>query len=231
MLHITTTGHPLSLLACVYIPAPALWRILYSVVEFVSKDFLCVLFQDSSTEEELRHLLASLPQTELDECLQYFTSLALSESSQSLAAQKGGLWCFGGNGLPYAESFGKVPSATVEMFCLEAIVKHSEIPSHCDHIEAGGGLQLLQRLYQLHKDCPKVQRNVMRIIGNMALNEHLHPAIVHSGWVSLMAEALKSSHIMEASHAARTLANLDRETVGEKYQDGVYVLHPQCRTR
>lgn len=88
MLHITTTGHPLSLLACVYIPAPALWRILYSVVEFVSKDFLCVLFQDSSTEEELRHLLASLPQTELDECLQYFTSLALSESSQSLAAQK-----------------------------------------------------------------------------------------------------------------------------------------------
>eukprot|EP00072_Mus_musculus_P047386 XP_006523300.1 PREDICTED: protein SERAC1 isoform X5 [Mus musculus] len=188
------------------------------------------LKEDSSTEEELRHLLASLPQTELDECLQYFTSLALSESSQSLAAQKGGLWCFGGNGLPYAESFGKVPSATVEMFCLEAIVKHSEIPSHCDHIEAGGGLQLLQRLYQLHKDCPKVQRNVMRIIGNMALNEHLHPAIVHSGWVSLMAEALKSSHIMEASHAARTLANLDRETVGEKYQDGVYVLHPQCRT-
>ncbi|KAK7809416.1 hypothetical protein U0070_015012 [Myodes glareolus] len=187
-------------------------------------------YRDSSTEEELRHLLASLPQTELDECLQYFTSLALSESSQSLAAQKGGLWCFGGNGLPYAESFGEVPSATVEMFCLEAIVKHSEIPSHCDHIEAGGGLQLLQRLYQLHKDCPKVQRNIMRIIGNMALNEHLHPAIIHSGWVSIMAEALKSYHIMEASHAARTLANLDRETVREKYQDGVYVLHPQCRT-
>ncbi|XP_052025185.1 protein SERAC1 isoform X1 [Apodemus sylvaticus] len=186
--------------------------------------------KEDSTEEELRHLLASLPQTELDECLQYFTSLALSESSQSLAAQKGGLWCFGGNGLPYAESFGKVPSATVEMFCLEAIVKHSEIPSHCDHIEAGGGLQLLQRLYQLHKDCPKIQRNVMRIIGNMALNERLHPALVHSGWVSLMAEALKSCHIMEASHAARILANMDRETVGEKYQDGVYVLHPQCRT-
>jgi hypothetical protein len=55
--------------------------------------------------------------------------------------------------------------------------------------------------------------------------------VLSSGWVSLMAEALKSSHIMEASHAARTLANLDRETVGEKYQDGVYVLHPQCRTR
>ncbi|XP_005065973.2 protein SERAC1 isoform X2 [Mesocricetus auratus] len=188
------------------------------------------LKEDSSTEEELRRLLASLPQTELDECLQYFTSLALSESSQSLAAQKGGLWCFGGNGLPYAESFGEVPSATVEMFCLEAIVKHSEIPSHCDHIEAGGGLQLLQRLFRLHKDCPTVQRSIMRIIGNMALNERLHPAIVRSGWVSMLADVLKSYHIMEASHAARALANLDRETVCEKYEDGVYVLHPQCRT-
>ncbi|KAG3290503.1 protein SERAC1 isoform X5 [Ictidomys tridecemlineatus] len=140
------------------------------------------LKEDSSIEEELRQLLASLPQTELDECIQYFTSLALSESSQSLAAQKGGLWCFGGNGLPYAESFGEVPSATVEMFCLEAIVKHSEIPTHCDKIEASGGLQLLQRLYQLHRDCPKVQRNIMRIIGNMALNEHLFSTIVHSAF-------------------------------------------------
>jgi hypothetical protein len=40
---------------------------------------------------------------------------------------QGGLWCFGGNGLPYAESFGEVPSATVEMFSLEAIVKHSQV--------------------------------------------------------------------------------------------------------
>ncbi|XP_032109090.1 protein SERAC1 isoform X2 [Sapajus apella] len=150
------------------------------------------LKEDSSTEEELRQLLASLPQTELDECIQYFTSLALSESSQSLAAQK--------------------------------------ISTHCDKIEANGGLQLLQRLYRLHKDCPKVQRNIMRIIGNMALNEHLHSSIVRSGWVSIMAEAMKSHHIMEASHAARILANLDRETVQEKYQDGVYVLHPQYRT-
>uniref|UniRef100_A0A8C9DT42 Protein SERAC1 n=1 Tax=Prolemur simus TaxID=1328070 RepID=A0A8C9DT42_PROSS len=150
------------------------------------------LKEDSSIEEELRQLLASLPQTELDECTQYFTSLALNESSQSLAAQK--------------------------------------ISTHCDKIKANGGLQLLQRLYQFHKDCPKVQRNIMRIIGNMALNEHLHSPIVRSGWVSIVAEAMKSHHIMKVSHAARILANLDRETVQEKYQDGVYVLHPQHRT-
>ncbi|XP_037376493.1 protein SERAC1 isoform X2 [Talpa occidentalis] len=140
------------------------------------------LKEDYCIEEELRQLLSSLPQTDLDECIQYFTSLALSESSQSLAAQKGGLWCFGGNGLPYAESFGEVPSVTVEMFCLEALVKHSEIATHCDQIEARGGLQLLQRLYRLHKDCPSVQRNILRIIGNMALNEHLHSTIFCSAF-------------------------------------------------
>lgn len=61
---------------------------LCSVVELNFEESLFLLFQDSSIEEELRHLLASLPQTELDEGIQYFTSLALSESSQSLAAQK-----------------------------------------------------------------------------------------------------------------------------------------------
>uniref|UniRef100_A0A6I8N7T8 Protein SERAC1 n=1 Tax=Ornithorhynchus anatinus TaxID=9258 RepID=A0A6I8N7T8_ORNAN len=143
---------------------------------------------------------------------------------------KGGLWCFGGSGLPYAESLSEVPSATAEMFCLEALVKHSEVSAHCDKIEANGGLQLLQRIYELHKESPKIQRNIVRIIGNMALHENLHSAIVRSGWVSILAEAMKSPHVIQASHAARALANLDRETVREKYLDGVFVLHPQCRT-
>lgn len=65
-----------------------MYFLLCSVVELNYEEFIFLLFQDSSIEEELRRLLASLPQTELDECIQYFTSLALSESSQSLAAQK-----------------------------------------------------------------------------------------------------------------------------------------------
>ncbi|KAM5286067.1 disabled homolog 2-interacting protein-like isoform 21-T33 [Hipposideros larvatus] len=58
---------------------------------------------------------------------------SLSEKSPSMEPPAatpfrvmGGLWCFGGNGLPYAESCGEYPSSTVEMFCLEALVKHSE---------------------------------------------------------------------------------------------------------
>ena len=52
-----------------------------------------------------------------------------------------------------------------------------------------------------------------------------------AGWVPVLAELMQSTHIMQASHAARALANLDRDAVKERYQDGVYVLHPQCRNR
>ncbi|XP_051907996.1 protein SERAC1 isoform X1 [Hippocampus zosterae] len=182
-----------------------------------------------SAEDGLRQLLASLPQSEVDKCVQYFTSLALRESTQALAAQRGGLWCFGGNGLPYAQSLTSVPSEKVESFCLQALVQHSKVRSHCDHIVSNGGLQLLQRVYQLRRDSKNIQRNIVRIIGNLALNERVHRAIVESGWLSVLAEMVQSPHVMEASHAARALANLDRETVKEKYQDGVYVLHPQTR--
>ncbi|CAJ1078488.1 protein SERAC1 [Xyrichtys novacula] len=182
-----------------------------------------------SAEDGLRQLLGSLPQSEVDKCVQYFTSLALRESTQSLAAQRGGLWCFGGNGLPYAQSLTSVPSEKVESFCLQALVQHSKVQSHCDYIVASGGLQLLQRVYQLRRDSMKIQRNIVRIIGNLALNESVHQAIAQSGWVSVLAQMMQSPHVMQASHAARALANLDREAVREKYQDGVYILHPQTR--
>ncbi|XP_073193888.1 protein SERAC1 isoform X4 [Lepidochelys kempii] len=147
---------------------------------------------DYAIEDELRLLLVSLPQTDLEQCVQYFTSLALRESSQTLAAKR--------------------------------------VSTHCDKIEANGGLQLLQRIYQLRNDSAKIQRNIIRIIGNMALDEHLHSSIVRAGWVSILAEAMKSPHVIQSSHASRALANLDRETVQEKYPDGVYVLHPQYRS-
>ncbi|KAM6460766.1 protein SERAC1 isoform 1-T1 [Liasis olivaceus] len=181
-------------------------------------------------EDELRLLMAALPQTDLDQCVQYFTSLALRESSQTIAAQKGGLWCFGGNGLPYCESLSTVPAKTVELFCLQALVEHSKIPSHCNKIESNRGLQLLQKLYHLRRDSPKIQRSIIHIIGNMALDERLHASITRAGWVSVLAAMMKSPRVMESSHAARALANLDRETVQEKYPDGVYILHPQYRT-
>ncbi|KAM9435365.1 protein SERAC1 [Clarias gariepinus] len=197
---------------------------------FLSPPALPKLEDEFLIEDGLRQLLASLPQSEVDRCVQYFTSLALRESTQSLASQRGGLWCFGGNGLPYAQSLTSIPSEKVESFCLQALVQHSKVPSHCEHIVARGGLQLLQRVYQLRRDSQKIQRNIVRIIGNLALNESLHADIVQSGWLPVLAEMAQSPHIIQASHAARALANLDRDAEVQKYPDGVYVLHPQGRT-
>ncbi|KAL7987648.1 hypothetical protein Chor_006567, partial [Crotalus horridus] len=148
-----------------------------------------------------------------------------------LKPKDGGLWCFGGNGLPYCESLSTIPAKTVELFCLQALVEHSKIPSHCNKIEANKGLQLLQKLYHLHRDSRKIQRSIIHIIGNMALDERLHASIICAGWVSILAAMMKSSRVMESSHAARALANLDREVLQEKYPDGVYILHPQYRTK
>ncbi|XP_007892064.2 protein SERAC1 [Callorhinchus milii] len=186
--------------------------------------------EDCCIEDELRCLLASLSQSEVDLCVQHFTSLALRESNQSLAAKRGGLWCFGGNGLPYAQSLSSIPIEKVESFCLQALVKHSKVPSHCEQIVSNGGLQLLQKIYQLRKDSQKIQRNVLRTIGNLTLHEPLHSAIVQSGWIAILAEVMKSPNIIQASHATRALANLDRDTVQETYEDGVYILHPQFRS-
>lgn len=60
------------------------------------------------------------------------------------------------------------------------------------------------------------------------INSHF---VFSLGWMSALAEMIQSPHIMQASHAARALANLDRDAVREKYQDGVYILHPQIRTK
>lgn len=61
-----------------------------------------------------------------------------------------------------------------------------QVQSHCDHIVANGGLQLLQRMYQLRRDSLKIQRNIARIIGNLALNESIHQAIAQSGNVQCL---------------------------------------------
>ncbi|KAG8444334.1 hypothetical protein GDO86_009500, partial [Hymenochirus boettgeri] len=181
-------------------------------------------------EDGLRQLLSSLPHTELDRCVQYFTSIALRESRQSVAAQREGLRCFGGSGLPYAESLISVPAEKVELSCLQALLQHSKIPYHCNKIVSGGGLQLLQRVFLIRKDSQKIQRNILHIIGNLALHDNLHSEIVDSGWISILAKEMKSPYVIQSSHAARVLANLDRDTVIEKYPDGIYLLYPQTRT-
>lgn len=141
--------------------------------------------EDSWTEEELRHTMASLPQTEVDEWLQGFLSLALRESSQSLSEQKGGLWCFGGNRFPYAESFGELPLATVEMLCLETIVIRLKISYTVTTWKQAGACNSCRVSTSFTRTAPKYRETLWRLFGNMALNKHLHIAMVHSHLIKI----------------------------------------------
>lgn len=69
------------------------------------------------------------------------------------------------------------------------------------------------------------------VVQMMSLLVDLPLPFLNVGWVSVLAEVMKSPHIIQSSHASRALANLDRDMVKEKYADGVYVLHPQYRSR
>ena len=55
-----------------------------------------------------------------------FNSLYLN-LSLFLTVHKGGLWCFGGNGLAFTTHASPVPEEIVETFCLQAIEKHTVV--------------------------------------------------------------------------------------------------------
>ncbi|XP_064631236.1 protein SERAC1-like isoform X2 [Lineus longissimus] len=181
-------------------------------------------------EDEFRQLLSSLPTTGVDKCTAYFTSNALQEGRIAMAEERGGLWCFGGNGLSFAQSLSPVPDEKVNLFCLQALLKHSMVPSHCMRFVRQGGLQLMQQIAKDQSDSLNIQRHIAQIIANISLHESLHADIFSSGWVGLLHSWLSSDDLNLSSEAARALANLDRDFGRRKYEDGVYLYHPQYRS-
>ncbi|CAH1785151.1 unnamed protein product [Owenia fusiformis] len=187
-------------------------------------------YVEESLEDQFRKLLSALPNEGIDKCTSYFTSTALQEGKHADADDKGGLWCFGGNGLAFTQSLSSAPDEKVEQFCLQALSSHSKILSHCEQIVEHGGLQMLLRASYERSRSLKIQRIVARIIGNIAVCPNLAENIVQAGWVTILAGWLRSNDFALASHAARALANLDTDFGTKKYQPGVYLYHPQFRS-
>lgn len=185
------------------------------------------LDDESVVEYLLYDMLMKLPQHDVESCLRYFTQGALMISDER-QLKKGGMWCFGGNGINYTREI--VPQEKVESFCLQALVKHSKIASHCEAMVDQGILELLQRIHILRPNALKIQRNCVRIISNICVHEELHPYILASGWLWYLVKMSKSELLPMRMQASKALANLDRKYVEEKYLDGVYLIHPRHRT-
>lgn len=187
-------------------------------------------------ETEFRVLLASLPQSDVSECVQYFTQNAIQSGYSSNFVDNGGEWCFGGEGLA-GESIEhqrprKAPPESVEKFCLQALLSHSTIPSHRMMMVEKGGLQLLHKVIASRKENLSIQSLVCQIIANLALEEKLHKSLFMSGWLGILASWVNCSEVQLSIPANKALANIDRDYASEVlFEDGVYPLYPQFRGR
>ncbi|XP_077992162.1 protein SERAC1-like [Glandiceps talaboti] len=189
-----------------------------------------VTMSQESLEESFRKLLSSLPMTGLDKCAQFFTTVAMKEDRTAVADARGGMWCFGGTGLSFVTTLSTVPEQRGESYYLQALLRHSEIPSHCDAIVQNGGINLLLQLAERREESLTILCKICRIIGNLAFHEHHHQLLLQSGWLTMLTTWMKSKYIPLSIHATRALANLDRDFCKEKYEHGVHVIHPQYRT-
>nr|CAB3265980.1 protein SERAC1-like [Phallusia mammillata] len=194
---------------------------------FLPPPSLPPLKNEQELEDMLRELLVKLPQEDVDQCVRYFTSGALSLSEEQ-QLKRGGLWCFGGNGLNYTRDI--MPQEKVELFCLQALVKHSKFEEHCAMMVKLGALQLLQRIGKARTDL-EIQLNIVRTIGNICRFPRFHEQVHRSGWVTLLAEFSKSGNAPMRMQASRALANLDRETMKDVFEDGAYLVYPRYRSR
>uniref|UniRef100_A0A8C4NIS0 Protein SERAC1 n=1 Tax=Eptatretus burgeri TaxID=7764 RepID=A0A8C4NIS0_EPTBU len=178
-------------------------------------------------DESLQGVLLNLPTGDMDPCVCRLTSLILSDSSQTRMRSEAAHWTFVGEMLPGQRPSTPISEDQVESMCVKVILQHSKLPSHCEQLVRLGVLDLLLRLIERDDVRPQLQHHAMRIVGNLAMQPHLHSTIVQSGWVRVLVERLQSGRVIDEALAARALANMDRETVRGQYPDGVYLLHPQ----
>uniref|UniRef100_UPI00358F4D30 protein SERAC1 isoform X12 n=1 Tax=Myxine glutinosa TaxID=7769 RepID=UPI00358F4D30 len=183
--------------------------------------------RDTRLDESLQAVLLNLPTGDVDPCVSRLTSLVLSDSSQTRTRSEAAHWTFVGEILPGQRPSTPVSEDQVESICVKVILQHSKLPRRCEQLVHLGVLDLLLRLIEQDGVGPQLQHNALRVVGNLAMQPHLHSTIVQSGWVRVLVERLQSGRVIDEALAARALANMDRETVREHYPDGVYLLHPQ----
>ncbi|XP_076316885.1 protein SERAC1-like isoform X1 [Tachypleus tridentatus] len=194
-------------------------------------------FTKNSVESDLRVLLASLPQSGVGLCVQYFTQNAVKPKYYQMDLDSGGEWCFGGEGLAEevhqaGQHTRRVPAETVECFCLQALVSHSTVPSHRKAIIQKGGLQLLHRIRLRRSQNPEIQSLIGQILGNLSLEKEIHRHLLVSGWIGVLASWIKSPRIEVSLPASRALANMDKDKILDVlYEDQVYLLFPQLREK
>lgn len=183
-----------------------------------------------STEDKLGVILSLLPLDDMDKCVEYFTKFA-AKAHKTAAKDEGELLrAVAGHDGSFAETLSLGPEDAVETFWLYALASHSENPKQCKEIARLGGLPLLHRIYEKRAKNLQIQTVIAHIIGNLALHEDVHPHLYNGGWVTILAHWIRSENLKLRLHAARALANLDRDVGRNKYEGGIFLVWPEHRS-
>lgn len=186
--------------------------------------------KEPEMERRFRTLLASLPEREIVDCVSYLTQHVMERGHFYHAAGSEGDYYFWSQAGLTGKGIQRVPEETMRIFYLEALLSHSRVPAHRKLIVKLGGLLLLMQIANYQQGKSDVQSLISQILGNLALDSELHEAMFRAGWVKILATWMRSPTIAVSLPAARALANMDRDTVSEVLEDGLYLLHPVYRS-
>ncbi|CAB4057163.1 SERAC1 [Lepeophtheirus salmonis] len=115
-------------------------------------------------------------------------------------------------------------------YCLQALLSHSTLQSHCQILlEKTLVLPLFQRLLKEYPDRPKVKCLIGKIIANMSLHPKFHKILFTSGWVGILAKWKQDPNLLINLPATKALCNMDQKYLKHKYEPGVYLMLPHER--
>ncbi|XP_037282655.1 protein SERAC1 [Rhipicephalus microplus] len=177
-----------------------------------------------SLQDGLRSVLSRLPEAATESCISFFTANALHTKLQYFDAH---------HDKDDTQRWRRPAAGEAEMLCLQALLSHTALPEHRRFlVEELGVLPLLQRVLQEHAHDMALHSLVAQMVANLALDSALHDHIFRAGWVGILARWLRSSEVLLSFPAGRALANMDTDSLlPAKYEDGIYLLHPQYRLR
>eukprot|EP00095_Tigriopus_kingsejongensis_P002615 snap_masked-scaffold1452_size40707-processed-gene-0.5 protein:Tk02615 transcript:snap_masked-scaffold1452_size40707-processed-gene-0.5-mRNA-1 annotation:"protein serac1" len=117
---------------------------------------------------------------------------------------------------------------TAVQYCLQALLSHSILHSHCQSMLQSGLLPVLTKIVREYPHDAKLKSLIGKILANISLHEDCHEAIFASGWVGLLARWKQDPNLLVTLPATKALCNLDQK-FGHVYQPGIYLLLPEHR--
>jgi pimeloyl-ACP methyl ester carboxylesterase len=182
-----------------------------------------------------RDILTSVPSSspEIHKCIEFFTTTALDQYVEG--ADDESLWdsdisfefhreSHHIHSIPYRP---QISQETLIEHCLQALLSHSTVESHCKHLLQA--CPLFSKILKNHPENPRIKSLIGKILANICLHEEHHDFLFRTGWVGVLAAWKQDPNLLISLPAIKALCNLDQDFGVHKYDAGIYLLLPSDR--